>query len=641
MTYIKITFSDGSLRSYNKGISGREICMDKCGKEVNKKLAMLVDGELWDLGRSLFQDCCLSFVSWEDDSGKKVFWHSSAHLMAAALEQLFPNIYLGTGPATKDGFYYDVDFGDYIFKEENQKKLVQTVEFLTKKRSCYIRIPSNYSDACKLFQEKKNPYKLELLSELQNQSISLYKQDNFIDLCKGPHIPHTGFIHSFVIKGVAGVFWRGDKKRKQLTRIYAISFPHQEAYDRYHKQVSLALQHDHRRLGKKLQFFTYDKKIGTGLPLWLPRGAKVYQLLETYIREEQEKAGYKEVITPHIAHQNLYKISGHYEKYDNDIFQVISTPNIDEKYLLKPMNCPHHCVIYQQQQYSYKALPVRLSEFGKVYRYEQHGEVHGLTRTRCFTQDDAHIFCRPDQIKNEIQQIFVLMQNVLQNIGFHNFQIQLSFRDPKKTENYIGGKADWDKAEKAIKEVLIALDIPFKEKYGEAAFYGPKIDCMVQDNMHRSWQLGTIQLDYQLPVRFNLKYVDNDNNKVTPVLIHRVLLGSIERAIALLLENTAGRLPFWLTAEQMVVIPITQDEKVYARKIQKLLISASFRVTSDERLLTLGKKIREHEEMFVPYLLIIGKKEVEQNIISVRSTGEKKDSFSITEEKLVPFFKKL
>jgi threonyl-tRNA synthetase len=615
---IHITLPDGSVKTFARGITSLEVAQQISEGLARQVLVALVNGQVWDLSRPISEGTTVQLLTWEDESGKKAFWHSSAHLLAEALETLYPGVKLGIGPPIAQGFYYDIDFGDYAFDASHLPQVEAKMLELARLKNAYQRIPISKEAAIKHYQAKADPYKLELLQDLADGQITFYQQGNFIDLCKGPHIPHTGLIKAIKLLNIAGAYWRGNEKNKQLTRIYGISFPQQKELTDYLSALEEAQKRNHQKLGKELKLFTFSEKVGIGLPLWLPRGALLRENLEQFLRKAQVKAGYQSVVTPHIGSKSLYVTSGHYEKYGQDSFQPIHTPHVGEEFLLKPMNCPHHCEIYKHEPRSYKELPLRFAEFGTVYRYEQHGELHGLSRTRGFTQDDAHIFCRPDQVKQEFSQVIDLVSYVFSSLGFTDYQAQLSFRDPKQPGKYIGKAEDWDKAEQAIQEVVIEKGLPATKVLGEAAFYGPKLDFMVQDALGRKWQLGTVQLDYQLPERFELTYIGADNQKHRPVMIHRAPFGSLERFIAILLEHTAGKLPVWLAPEQVAILPVSEKFSTYANQVHKTLIDSNIRCFIDHRDEKIGKKIREAELQKIPYMLIVGEKEQTENTVAVR-----------------------
>jgi len=619
---VNIKFPDGRVKQYNEGITAMDIAKEISNSLAAKVIAAKVNGEVWDASRPIHTDSQLALLTWDDLDGKSAFWHSSAHLMAEALEAIYPGIKLGIGPPIDNGFYYDVDAGDRVISADDFKKIEDKMLELAKQKQSFIREDVSKADAIKYFTQKGDEYKLELIDGLPDGSITFYKQGNFTDLCRGPHIPNTGIIKAVKLLNVAGAYWRGDEKRKQLTRIYAITFPDQKQLTDYLTLLEEAKKRDHRKLGKELELFTFSEKVGMGLPLWLPKGTALRERLEGFMRKAQAELGYVQVVTPHIGHKDLYVTSGHYEKYGKDSFQPIKTPQEGEEFFLKPMNCPHHCEIYKSSQRSYRDLPVRLAEFGTVYRYEQSGELHGLTRVRGFTQDDAHVFCRPDQVKEEFTRVIDLVLKVLKTLEFPNFTAQISLRDKEDRSKYIGTEENWEKAESAIIEASAEKGLKTTIVYGEAAFYGPKLDFMVKDALNRSWQLGTIQVDYNLPERFQLEYVGSDNAKHRPVMIHRAPFGSLERFIAVLLEHCAGNLPLWLAPDQVAVLPIGENQGEYAKNVLQLLKKYDIRTLFDERSEKIGKKIREAELMKVPYMLIIGDKEIQEGKVAVRKHGE-------------------
>ncbi|MGV3540741.1 MAG: threonine--tRNA ligase, partial [Rufibacter sp.] len=585
-------------------------------------LAVKVNGQVWDLTRPIDQDASVQLLTWNDDEGKATYWHSSAHLMAEALEALYPGVKLGIGPSIENGFYYDIDLGDdRTLSQDDFPAIEQKMLELARQKSDYVRQPISKADAIAYFQEKNDPYKLDLLEGLEDGSITFYTQGNFTDLCRGPHIPNTGFIKAAKLMNVAGAYWRGDEKSKQLTRVYAITFPKQKELTEYLERLEEAKRRDHRKLGKELELFAFSEKVGMGLPLWLPKGTMLRERLEQFMRRAQQRAGYQPVVTPHIGSKELYVTSGHYEKYGADSFQPIKTPNENEEFLLKPMNCPHHCEIYKTRPRSYKELPVRLAEFGTVYRYEQSGELHGLTRVRGFTQDDAHIFCRPDQVKEEFLKVIDLVLYTFKALGFENYTAQISLRDPDNRAKYIGSDENWEKAERAIIEAAQEKGLSTVTELGEAAFYGPKLDFMVKDALGRKWQLGTIQVDYNLPERFQLEYIGSDNEKHRPVMIHRAPFGSLERFVAVLIEHCGGHFPLWLSPEQVAILPISEKYHDYAQRVLDQLAEQDIRGHIDTRDEKIGRKIRDAEVSKVPYMLIVGEKEQENEIVSVRKHG--------------------
>ncbi len=619
---IKITLPDGSVREYDNAITAHQIALSISEGLARNVLAAEVNGEIWDSSRPIETDSSLRLLTWNDLEGKSTFWHSSAHLMAEALEALYPGVKLGIGPAIETGFYYDVDFGDHEFSSDDFKLVEDKVLELAKTKSEFIREAKSKAEAEQYFTEKGDEYKLDLIKDLADGTITFYKQGNFTDLCRGPHIPNTGFIKAVKLMNVAGAYWRGDETRKQLTRIYGVTFPKASELTEYLAMVEEAKKRDHRKLGKELELFAFSEKVGMGLPMWLPKGTALREKLVSFLQKAQQKMGYEQVVTPHIGHKNLYVTSGHYDKYGADSFQPIKTPQEGEEFYLKPMNCPHHCELYKTKPRSYKDLPVRFAEFGTVYRYEQSGELHGLTRVRGFTQDDAHLFCRPDQVKEEFKKVIDLVLYVLGALDFQNFTAQVSLRDPNNKSKYIGSDANWDLAEKAIIEAAEEKGLNTVVEYGEAAFYGPKLDFMVRDALGRKWQLGTIQVDYNLPERFELEYTGSDNAKHRPVMIHRAPFGSLERFIALLIEHCAGNFPLWLTPEQFIVLPISEKYEEYAKKVLESLNNSDIRGLIDMRDEKIGRKIRDAEIKKIPYMLIIGEKEMGEEVVSVRKHGE-------------------
>ena len=640
---IKITLPDGSVREYAKGSTSLDVALSISEGLARNVLAAKVNGEVWDATRAINADSTVQLLTWNDEAGKATFWHSSAHLLAEALEKLYPGVKLGIGPNIEAGFYYDVDFGDRTVSSEEFKKIEDTMLELARNKSEFVRSEVSKKDAVDYFTKKGDEYKLELIDGLEDGSITFYQQGEFTDLCRGPHIPNTSFIKAVKCMNVAGAYWRGDEKRKMLTRIYAVSFPKQKELTEHLELLEQAKQRDHRKLGKELGLFAFSEKVGMGLPLWLPKGAILRDRLIDFLKKAQLKAGYEPVVTPHIANKNLYITSGHYEKYGKDSFQPISAPHQEgqeekEEFLLKPMNCPHHCEIYKTRPRSYKELPVRFAEFGTVYRYEQHGELHGLTRVRGFTQDDAHIFCRQDQVKDEFLKVIDLVLYVFRVFGFTDYTAQISLRDPENKTKYFGTDEDWNKAESAIIEASAEKGLRTTTELGEAAFYGPKLDFMVKDALGRKWQLGTIQVDYQLPQRFELEYIGADNAKHRPVMIHRAPFGSLERFIAILIEHCAGNFPLWLSPEQIVVLPISEKFADYASEVKMYLDENDITGSIDHRDEKIGRKIRDAEVTKTPYMLIVGEKEQELNQVSVRRHG-KGDLGSLTLEEFVKQFK--
>jgi threonyl-tRNA synthetase len=619
---VKISLPDGSVREYPQGVKGSEIASSISEGLARVSLAIEVNGEVWDLSRPIQSDASIKILTWNDKSGKTTFWHSSAHLMAEALEALYPGVKFGIGPAIENGFYYDIDLGDRSFGEEELAAIEAKMKELAKKESVYTRKDVSKKEALEYFTKKDDPYKIELINGLEDGKITFYQQGNFVDLCKGPHIPSTGFIKAVKLLNVAGAYWRGDEKNKMLTRIYGITFPKQKELEEYIHLIEEAKKRDHRKLGRELELFAFSEKVGMGLPLWLPKGTILRERLEQFMRRAQVKAGYDPVVTPHIGSKSLYVTSGHYEKYGKDSFQPIHTPDVGEEFLLKPMNCPHHCEIYKTKPRSYRDLPIRLAEFGTVYRYEQSGELHGLTRVRGFTQDDAHIFCRPDQVKNEFIKVIDLVLHVFRSLGFENFTAQVSLRDPNNKQKYIGQDELWEKAEREIQEAADERGLQTVAVVGEAAFYGPKLDFMVRDALGRNWQLGTIQVDYQLPQRFELEYVGSDNQRHTPVMIHRAPFGSLERFVAVLIEHCAGNFPLWLAPDQIAVLPISERFNEYAKHVYDTLKEQDIRGLLDDRDEKIGRKIRDAETQKIPYMLIVGEKEVADSLVAVRKHGK-------------------
>jgi threonyl-tRNA synthetase len=620
---IKITFPDNSVREYAEGVSALDIAKSISNSLANDVIAATVNGDLWDATRKISSDATVKLHKWDNDEGKHAFWHSSAHLMAEALESLYPGIKFGIGPAIENGFYYDVDLGETkTITEAELVKVEQKMIELARLKSAYVRKDISKAEALDYFGKKGDPYKLELINDLQDGTITLYSQGNFTDLCRGPHLPDSGYIKAIKLTSIAGAYWRGNEKNKQLTRVYGITFPKQKLLEEYLELLEQAKLRDHRKLGKELELFAFSEKVGQGLPLWLPRGAALRERLETFLRKLQKQSGYQQVITPHIGMKELYITSGHYAKYGKDSFQPILTPNEGEEFLLKPMNCPHHCEIYRTKPRSYKDLPLRLAEFGTVYRYEQSGELHGLTRVRGFCQDDAHLFCRPDQIKEEFIKVIDIILYIFKILDFKDYTAQISLRDPNNKEKYIGSDENWERAESAIIEATQEKGMKTTVELGEAAFYGPKLDFMVRDAIGRKWQLGTIQVDYNLPERFELEYVGADDQRHRPVMIHRAPFGSMERFVAVLIEHTAGKFPLWLTPDQVVILPISEKYHEYAEKVLNLLNNCDIRTLIDLRNEKIGKKIRDNELKKIPYLVVVGEKEAETETLAVRKQGE-------------------
>jgi threonyl-tRNA synthetase len=619
---IKITLPDNSVREVAKGTTAMEIARSISEGLARNVLSAKVNGEVIDATRPINEDATLQLLTWNDTEGKSTMWHSSAHLMAEAIEFFYPGVKLAIGPPIKNGFYYDVDFMDYEITEADLTKIEQKMKELAKQKNPYERQEISKVEAIKYFEEKGDEYKLELLEDLTDGDITFYTQGEFTDLCRGPHIPHTGYIKAVKLTSIAGAYWRGDENRKQLTRIYGITFPKNAELNEYLEKLEMAKARDHRKLGKELDLFTFSQTVGQGLPLWLPKGAALRERLENFLKKAQRKAGYDQVITPHIGNKDLYVTSGHYAKYGKDSFQPINTPDEGEEFLLKPMNCPHHCEIFKSRPRSYKDLPTRFAEFGTVYRYEQSGELHGLTRVRGFTQDDAHIFCTQDQVKDEFKKVIDLVLYIFKTLHFENFKAQVSLRDPDNPEKYIGSTENWEKAERAIIEAAAEKELNTVVEYGEAAFYGPKLDFMVEDALGREWQLGTIQVDYNLPERFELEYTGSDNQKHRPVMIHRAPFGSMERFVAVLLEHCAGDFPLWLTTDQVAILPISDKYNDYAEKVLELLNNYDIRGFVDDRNEKIGKKIRESEIGKIPFMLIVGEQETTNEEVAVRQRLE-------------------
>jgi len=619
---IKVTFPDGSVREFAKGITGLQLAESISSRLAQEVLAITVNEQIWDISRPIETDAAIKLHKWDDEEAKHAYWHSSAHLMAEALQELYQGIKFGIGPAIENGFYYDVDPGSAVIKEGDLPTIEAKMVELAARKEAIIRTDISKAEALKKFEDKGDEYKVELISALEDGTITLYSQGNFTDLCRGPHLTNTGEIKAIKLLSVAGAYWRGDENRKMLTRIYGITFPKKKMLDEYLILLEEAKKRDHRKIGRELELFTFSEMVGKGLPLWLPRGTALRLRLEDFLKKIQRRFDYEQVMTPHIGNKQLYVTSGHYAKYGKDSFQPIHTPEEGEEYLLKPMNCPHHCEIYKFKPRSYRDLPVRMAEFGTVYRYEQSGELHGLTRVRSFTQDDAHIFCRPDQIEEEFLKVMDIIFIIFNALDFKNFEAQISLRDPKNTEKYIGSDENWEKAENAIIKACEVKGLKAKVELGEAAFYGPKLDFMVKDAIGRRWQLGTIQVDYNLPERFELEYTGDDNQKHRPVMIHRAPFGSMERFVAVLIEHTAGKFPLWLTPDQVVVLPISEKFNDYAFQLAKELNSQDIRVQVDDRNEKIGRKIRDNELKRIPFMLIVGEKESENGEVSVRRQGE-------------------
>ncbi len=619
---ISITFPDNSVKEFEAGVTPLQIAESISGRLAREVLAATVDGKEWDLTRPITADAAVKLFKWEDPEGKHAFWHSSAHLLAEALQILYPGVKFGIGPAIENGFYYDIDPGEHTLTSADFAKIEAKMLELAKQNQQIVRADISKADALDFFGKRDETYKCELISELEDGHITTYTQGEFTDLCRGPHLPSTAPIKAVKVMSLAGAYWRGDEKRPQLVRVYGVTFPKKSMLDEYLALLEEAKKRDHRKLGKEMELFAFSTKVGAGLPLWLPKGAALRDRLEQFLRKIQRRYGYQQVITPHIGNKQLYVTSGHYAKYGKDSFQPIHTPEEGEEYLLKPMNCPHHCEIFRALPRSYRDLPLRLAEFGTVYRYEQSGELHGLTRVRGFTQDDAHIFCSPDQIKDEFLKVMDIILYIFKCLNFENFEAQISLRDPEHKEKYIGSDENWHLAEQAIIDACAEKGLNARTELGEAAFYGPKLDFMVKDAIGRRWQLGTIQVDYNLPERFELEYTGSDNARHRPVMIHRAPFGSMERFVAVLLEHTAGHFPLWLAPQQAVVIPVSDKYLDYARRVAAELEDADVRLTIDDRNETLGRKIRDNQLQRVPYMLIVGEKEESQGEVSVRKPGE-------------------
>lgn len=618
---IKVTFPDSSVREFESGVTGLEIAKSISPRLAAEVLAVSVNGEVRDLNRPILQDSEIKLFKWEDQEGKETFWHSSSHLMAEALQELYPGVKFGIGPAIENGFYYDVDFGETTITEADLKKIEEKMLALARSKESFVRRDVPKAEAMERFSGLGEQYKCELIQGLADGTISFYTNGSFTDLCRGPHLPDTSMIKAVKLTSIAGAYWRGNEKNKMLTRIYGITFPKKSMLDEYVAMLEEAKKRDHRKLGKELELFAFSSKVGAGLPLWLPRGAVLRGILENFLKKVQQSYGYLPVITPHIGQKELYVTSGHYAKYGADSFRPIKTPQEGEEFLLKPMNCPHHCEIYRTKPRSYKDLPLRFAEFGTVYRYEQSGELHGLTRVRGFTQDDAHLFVRPDQLKEEFCKVIDIVLYIFKTLNFEDYTAQVSLRDPNNREKYIGTDENWEKAENAIIEAAKEKGLKTVVEYGEAAFYGPKLDFMVKDAIGRKWQLGTIQVDYNLPERFGLEYTGNDDKKYRPIMIHRAPFGSMERFVAVLLEHTGGKLPLWLAPDQVVIIPLSDKYNDYAKKVCRLLNNSDIRTSIDERSETVGKKIRENELKRLPYQLVVGEKEQAAETVSVRKQG--------------------
>ena len=630
---VKIKFPDGNVKEFESGVTGMDIAKSISHKLAKEVLSISVNGVTWDLMRGITTDSEIKLYTWDDEEGRHAFWHSSAHLMAEALQAIYPNIKFGIGPAIENGFYYDVDPGEGVAIQEKdlveiEKKMLE----LARKNEEYCRIDVSKQEALNHFSSLNETYKVELINDLEDGTITYYRQGDFTDLCRGPHLPNTSYIKAIKLTSVAGAYWRGNEHNKMLTRIYGITFPKQKMLDEWLVLMEEAKQRDHRKIGKEMELFMFSQAVGSGLPMWLPKRAMLRDRLEAFLRKVQKKYGYEQVITPHIGNVNLYKTSGHFQKYGKDSFQVITTPQEGEEFMLKPMNCPHHCEMYKFKPRSYKDLPVRFAEFGTVYRYEQSGELHGLTRVRGFTQDDAHLFCTPDQLKDEFKKVIDIIFTIFKALSFENFTAQVSLRDPNNKEKYIGTDENWEKAESAIIEAAAEKGLKTTVELGEAAFYGPKLDFMVKDAIGRKWQLGTIQVDYNLPERFELEYTGADNQKHRPVMIHRAPFGSMERFVAVLIEHTGGKFPLWLTPDQVVVLPISEKYNDYAQKVVNFLNNSDIRTVLDDRNEKIGRKIRDNELKKIPYMLIVGEQEMNENKVSVRRQGEGDKGAMTTEE---------
>ena len=619
---INITFPDQSVRQYESGVTPLDIAKSLSEGLARNVLAASVNGQKWDAMRPINEDATIQLFTWDNPEGKAAMWHSSAHLMAASIEALYPGVKFGIGPSVDNGFYYDIDTGDMTLTEADLANIEKKMLELAREKQTFERVEVSKADALKYFTEKGDPYKVELINDLEDGTITYYKNGNFTDLCRGPHIPNTSFIKAVKLTSLAGAYWRGDEKRKQLTRVYGITFPKQKELDEYLVLMEEAKKRDHRKLGKELELFMFSDMVGKGLPIWLPKGTELRLRLQDYLTKIQKEYGYEQVITPHIGGKQLYVTSGHWEHYGADSFRPITTPEEGEEYLLKPMNCPHHCMIFKNKPRSYKDLPFRCAEFGTVYRYEQSGELHGLTRVRSFTQDDAHIFCRPDQVKEEFIRVMEIIEIIFKALDFKNFEAQISLRDPNDHEKYVGTDENWAKAEAAIQEACEEKGLPAHVEYGEAAFYGPKLDFMVKDALGRKWQLGTIQVDYNLPERFDLSYIGADNEKHRPVMVHRAPFGSMERFVAVLLEHCAGEFPLWLAPDQVIILPVSEKYLNFAQKVQSYLKKCDIRSFIDERNEKIGRKIRDAEMKKYPFMVIVGEKEEADEAVSVRAHGQ-------------------
>jgi len=635
---IKITFPDGNVREYPQGVSGLEIAKSISERLANDVLSVTVNGEVWDLTRGITTDATVKLHKWDDEQGKQAFWHSSAHLMAEAIESLYPGVKFGIGPSIENGFYYDIDFDKHSISEEDLPKIEEKMMEFVREKQAITRKEVSKAEALKTFTTKGDQYKVELITDLEDGTISFYSQGEFTDLCRGPHLPDTSYIKAVKLLSVAGAYWRGNENNKMLTRIYGITFPQKKLLDEYLVMLEEAKKRDHRKVGKELELFAFSQNVGPGLPLWLPRGAQLRERLEMFLKKVQKQYGYEQVISPHIGQKELYVTSGHWAKYGKDSFRPITTPQEGEEFMLKPMNCPHHCEMYKTKPRSYKDLPLRLAEFGTVYRYEQSGELHGLTRVRGFTQDDAHIFCRPDQLKEEFIKVIDIVLYIFKTLNFTDYTAQISLRDPNNKEKYIGSDENWEKAESAIVEAAAERGLKTVTELGEAAFYGPKLDFMVKDAIGRKWQLGTIQVDYNLPERFQLEYIGADDKRYRPIMIHRAPFGSMERFVAVLIEHTGGKFPLWLTPDQAVILPISEKYNEYSKKVLNFLNNSDIRTLIDDRNEKIGKKIRDNELRRIPYLLIVGEKEAEANSVSVRVQGVG-DKGQMTLDEFVAFIK--
>ncbi len=638
---INITLPDGSVRQYESGVTAMQVAESISSGLARNVLSAKVDGEVWDANRAISKDSRVQLLTWNDKDGQMTFWHSTAHLMAEALEALYPGVKLGTGPAIEDGFYYDVDLGDRKLSSEDFSTIEKKMLELAREKNAFVRQDISKADAIKFFQDKGDEYKLELIGKRgEDEALTLYTQGNFVDLCKGPHLADTSKIKAVKLTKIGGAFWQGDESRQQMTRLRGISFPKQKELTQYLHMIEEAKKRDHRKLGAEMDLFMFSERVGAGLPIWLPKGNAVRERLMKFMQDQQVKRGYKLVTTPHIGKKELYVTSGHYAKYGEDSFQPIKTPKEDEEFYLKPMNCPHHCEIYAHRPHSYKELPLRIAEFGTVYRYEQSGELHGLSRVRGFTQDDAHIFCTEDQLKSEFLNVLDLTTEMLQKMGFENFTAQISLRDPDNPEKYIGSDENWRNAESAIIEATKEVNLTTTTELGEAAFYGPKLDFMIKDALGRQWQLGTIQVDYNLPERFELEYIGSDNQPHRPVMIHRAPFGSLERFMSILIEHTAGKFPLWLTPDQFVVLPISDAYNEYAEGIVTQLAQHDIRGLVDDRTESIGRKIRDNELKKIPFLLIVGEKEAAANGVGVRKQGDG-DKGMMSVEEFAAYFSEL